>query len=238
MKPKTLLVTSVASGALGGIVVVISTVGVLAAVAHLDVTTRTVTVQEVPTTTANPAAGSIPNARRVYERDAPGVVLVSARNVSLEQTSAEFLKGDVGEGQGVATGTGFEIDGSGTILTNWHVVEGAAKVTVETGHGKAISASVVGKDPSHDIAVLRISTAGLILRPLVLGDSKRAYVGDPVLAIGNPFGLMGTLTTGVVSAIERNIRAPNGLTIRGSCRRMLRSIQAIRGARCSTKRAK
>jgi S1-C subfamily serine protease len=72
---------------------------------------------------------------------------------------------------------------------------------------------VVGKDPSNDLAVLRISTDGLTLHPLTLGDSSTAQVGDPVLAIGNPFDLERTLTTGVVSALQREITAPNGFTI-------------------------
>jgi S1-C subfamily serine protease len=72
---------------------------------------------------------------------------------------------------------------------------------------------VIGKDPSHDLAVLRVPTEGLTLHPLPLGDSSKAQVGDPVLAIGNPFGLDRTLTTGVVSALQRRITAPNGFTI-------------------------
>jgi S1-C subfamily serine protease len=99
------------------------------------------------------------------------------------------------------------------ILTNWHVLEGATKVTVGFAHGRVVDATVIGKDPSHDIAVLRIPTGGLTLHPLPLGDSASARVGDSVIAIGNPFGLDQTLTTGVVSALERQIQAPNGLTI-------------------------
>ncbi len=72
---------------------------------------------------------------------------------------------------------------------------------------------MIGKDPSNDLAVLRIPTDGLTLHPLTLGDSSKAQVGDPVLAIGNPFGLERTLTTGVISALQRQITAPNGFTI-------------------------
>jgi S1-C subfamily serine protease len=86
-------------------------------------------------------------------------------------------------------------------------------VTVSFEEGKAVEASVVGKDPSHDLAVLHIATDGLTLHPLALGDSSKVQVGDPVLAIGNPFGLDRTLTTGVISALGRPITAPNGFTI-------------------------
>jgi len=87
------------------------------------------------------------------------------------------------------------------------------KVTVSFEHGKAVEAKVIGKDPSNDLAVLRIPTEGMTLHSLKLGDSAKAQVGDPVLAIGNPFGLERTLTTGVVSALQRQITSPNGFTI-------------------------
>jgi S1-C subfamily serine protease len=175
--------------------------------------TKTVTVEQLssaPATVSQQAPRF--TAREVYERDAPGVVFVSASGVSEAQTPAEFLKGESGGG-GTATGSGFEVDGSGTILTNWHVVDGASKITVGFEHGKTVEASILGKDPSHDLAVLRIPTTGLTLHPIPLGDSNETHVGDPVLAIGNPFGLARTLTTGVISALERRIQAPNGLTI-------------------------
>jgi S1-C subfamily serine protease len=153
-----------------------------------------------------------PNAQVVYERDAPGVVLVSATGVGEVQSTEEYLRGEDGQG-GMATGSGFEVDGAGTILTNWHVVAGATKVTVGLEGGKTVEAQVIGSSSSEDLAVLRIPTVGLTLHPLVLGDSRQARVGDPVLAIGNPFGLNRSLTTGVVSAVGRRIRAPGGATI-------------------------
>jgi S1-C subfamily serine protease len=115
--------------------------------------------------------------------------------------------------QGEDTGSGIVIDSNGTILTNYHVVENAIKVTVSFEKGKSVEAKVVGKDPSNDLAVLRISPDGLTLHPLTLGDSSTVEVGDPVLAIGNPFDLERTLTTGVISALQRQITAPNGFTI-------------------------
>jgi S1-C subfamily serine protease len=210
------LLASFLAGALGGALLAGAILAVLAASGSFDSSKTTVTVlQQAPAVSTSDvsARGGGPTARQVYERDAPGVVFVSASGVSQAQTTSEFLKGESGGGQGTATGSGFEIDGSGTILTNWHVVEGASKITVGFDHGHTVQASILGKDPSHDIAVLRIPTAGLTLHPLTLGNSSTAHVGDPVLAIGNPFGLARTLTTGVVSALERQIQAPNGLTI-------------------------
>jgi S1-C subfamily serine protease len=206
------LFVSCFASALGGGLLAGALLAAIAVSGSLD-SKAAVTVQQSPAVVAGTSAlGSGLSPRQVYERVAPGVVFVSAIGVSKAQTPVEFLKGEDGV-QGAATGSGFEIDGSGTILTNWHVVEGASKVTVGLEHGKIVEANIVGRDPSHDIAVLRTSTMGLTLHPLVLGNSNETHIGDPVLAIGNPFGLARTLTTGVISALERQIRAPNGLTI-------------------------
>src|SRR5205085_8278586 len=97
-------------------------------------------------------------------------------------------------------GSGFVLDKSGNILTNAHVIEGASRVTVQFENNKTVQAKVVGKDTSTDIALLKVDSDGLNLKPLQLGSSKRVQVGDPTIAIGNPFGLDRTLTTGVVSA--------------------------------------
>jgi S1-C subfamily serine protease len=181
----------------------------------LDSSSQTVTVvHEV-----SPALGSVSGrtrgltAHQIYERDAPGVVAVSSTGVSEVSSASEAFRGGGGQ-QGTTTGSGFETDGAGTVLTNWHVVEGAAKVMVSLGdHGKTIQAHVIGKDPSHDVAVLHIPTEGLTVHPLVLGHSSTIEVGEPVLAIGNPFGYTSTLTTGVISALGRQIQAPNGRPI-------------------------
>jgi S1-C subfamily serine protease len=210
---RSLSVSPFVSGVFGGTVAVAIAVAVLAATGGS--TTKTVTLDETQVVSSNAwAYGGGLSARQVYERDAPGVVFVNARGVSESQSPAEFLRGEGGQ-QGTSTGSGFEVGGHGTILTNWHVVEGASKVTVGLEHGHTVEASIVGKDPSQDIAVLQIPTAGLTLHPLAPGDSSKARVGDSVFAIGNPFGLARTLTTGVVSALAREIQAPNGLTIRG-----------------------
>jgi S1-C subfamily serine protease len=179
-----------------------------------DSSTKAVTVQQtmvVPSTAAGRT--QVYTARQVYAMDAPGVVSVSATGVSQTPSPAELVKGEGGE-EGTSSGSGFEIDGGGTILTNWHVVENATKVMVSVSEDRrAVRARVVGKDPLRDLALLRIPTEGLTLRPLKLGRSRGVQVGEPVLAIGNPFGYTRTLTTGVVSALGRQIQAPNGAAI-------------------------
>jgi S1-C subfamily serine protease len=172
------------------------------------------TVQAAPLAPSNASqqtAGLTPHA--IYVRDAPGVAFVTSTIVQKTESSLNLFGGGETQRQGQATGSGIVIDGKGTILTNYHVVENAIKVTVSFEKGKAVEARVVGKDPSNDLAVLRIPTDGLTLHPLTLGDSSTAQVGDPVLAIGNPFNLERTLTTGVISALQRPITAPNGFTI-------------------------
>jgi S1-C subfamily serine protease len=149
-------------------------------------------------------------AREIYKRDAPGVVNVRAQIV--QQVDSPF--DPFGQGpQGVATGSGFVLDKSGHILTNAHVIEGASRVSVQFEDNKTVEAKVEGKDTSTDIALLKVDKKGLDLKPLELGNSKTVQVGDPTIAIGNPFGLDRTLTTGVVSALQRKISAPNGYSI-------------------------
>ena len=201
------------SGMFGGLLVV--TVFVLAW--WPSSSTKIVTVENTQigaTITGSRHSGAL-TARQIYKRDSAGVVFVSAVGINKPQSSSEYFKGE-GEQGATATGSGFEIGAAGTILTDWHVVDGAARITVGLEHSRTVEASVVGKDPSHDIAVLRIPTGGLTLHPLPFGDSSKTSVGDPVLAIGNPFGLVRTLTTGVISALERQIESPNGQTISGA----------------------
>ncbi|MEA2214507.1 MAG: hypothetical protein QOK19_68 [Solirubrobacteraceae bacterium] len=193
----------------GGLVV-----GVIAAAGGLGENKTVVTTVQTPTPTAAPSNASNSTGaltpHEVYEKDAPGVAFITSRIVQKSEASSLF-----GEAQreGTATGSGIVIDTKGTILTNYHVIENAVKVTVSFEKGKAVEAQVVGKDPSHDLAVLHISPDGLTLHPIALGDSGKAQVGDPVYAIGNPFDLQRTLTTGVISALQRQIVAPNGFAI-------------------------
>ena len=114
----------------------------------------------------------------------------------------------------IATGSGFLIDTEGHIVTNNHVVEGATKVEVKLGSSDTShEAEVVGTDPATDVALLKVDVPADQQHPLALGNSSKVQVGDPVVAIGNPFGLDRTVTAGIVSALQRQIQAPNGFSI-------------------------
>jgi S1-C subfamily serine protease len=188
-------------------------VGILAAAGDLGKSTKTVVTevesQPAPSNTSNQGSALTPH--QIYEKAAPGVVYVASSVVR----KVESPFNPFGETQrGVDSGSGIVINGNGLILTNWHVVENAVKVTVSfKENGAPVEAKVVGKNPSDDLALLRVPTNGLTLHPLKLGNSSAVQVGDPVLAIGNPFNLEKTLTTGVVSALQRHITSPNGFTI-------------------------
>jgi len=147
--------------------------------------------------------------QRIYEDLNGGVVFIQAR-IGGEQLSPF---GAPQPQQGVATGTGFLIDDEGLIVTNAHVVENAVEVALRAADDRVIPAEVVGVDISTDLAVLRVDPEALDARPLPLGDVDGVAVGDPVVAMGNPFGLDDTITAGIVSAKQRRISAPDGFTI-------------------------
>jgi S1-C subfamily serine protease len=173
--------------------------------------TTTTVVQQAPVAGSQTADTSKQfTAREIYKRDAPGVVFIRSQVVQRTQSPFDMFPT---EQRGEATGSGFVIDRNGDILTNAHVIDGAVKVTVQFSDNKSVDAKIVGKDVSSDIALLKINPDGVDLHPLSLGSAKDVQVGDPTIAIGNPFGLDRTLTTGVVSALQREIRAPNGFKI-------------------------
>nr|AIA16101.1 Trypsin-like peptidase domain protein [uncultured bacterium] len=144
----------------------------------------------------------------VYKAISPGVV--SIKSTSYRQ---DFF-GQVEEGQG--SGSGSLIDAQGHILTNYHVIEGAQKLSASIGGDKTYPATVVGGDPDTDLAVIKIDAPPSQLTIVPLGDSDTLVVGQKVLAIGNPFGFDRTLTTGVISGLQRPIRARNGRPIEGA----------------------
>jgi S1-C subfamily serine protease len=148
----------------------------------------------------------------IYRRDAPGVVQITATSVTQGQTDPLNVFPSTPQKQ-ESLGSGFVIDKAGHIVTNYHVIRGAQKIQVSFSGQDEINATVVGKDPSTDTAVLKIDAHARALTPLTLGNSDAVTVGDAVYAIGNPFGFTRTLTTGVVSAVQRQIEAPNSLTI-------------------------
>jgi S1-C subfamily serine protease len=178
-------------------------------------TTRTI-VEESPVA-AQPASNSTTSSltpHAIYERDAPGVVFVRAQVVQQVQTPFDLFPQ---RQQSSSTGSGFLIRRSGLVLTNYHVIEGAdrsAGVTVRFQDSVTRPATVIGEDQNSDLAILRVDMTGVPpVAPLPMGDSTSVRVGDPTLAIGNPFGLDRTLTTGIVSALQRQIQAPNGFVI-------------------------
>ena len=198
------LALAVAVGAGGG-------AGAAVAALHGDgsTTTRTVTAAAAA---ARPVASTTgaQTVDQIYSASKQGVVDITVTSNSA--SSSPF-------GSGAATqaeGSGFVIDKQGDIVTNDHVVSGASSIKVKFADGTTSSAKLVGTDPSTDIAVVRVSVPSSELQPLSFGDSSTAQVGDGVVAIGSPFGLAGTVTTGVVSALGRTMQAPNHYTITGA----------------------
>jgi len=135
----------------------------------------------------------------VYKKALPSVV-----NITSTAVAFDFFYGPVPQ-QGA--GSGFVIDGEGHILTNYHVIENARQVEVTTSDKKKYKAQIVGTDPAHDLAVIQIPAKGV--PKAEIGDSKNLVVGQKVFAIGNPFGLSGTMTRGIISSI-RSVRGPRG----------------------------
>src|SRR4051812_16700620 len=119
----------------------------------------------------------------------------------------------VSQANGVAQGSGFVYDAAGHIVTNEHVVEGGNSLSVRFWNGARYSATVVGTDPSTDLAVIKVNAPASVLHPLHVGDSNTLQVGEPVVAIGSPYGLEETVTSGIVSALHRQMTAPNNFTI-------------------------
>jgi putative serine protease PepD len=147
---------------------------------------------------------------RLYDQAAPSVVVISA--IESVKVPATFFAPSTSEKVQIG-GSGFVIDHRGDIVTNDHVVQGATGVRVGFSGGATYPAKVVGTDPSTDLAVIRVRAPAGALHPLAFADSGKAAVGDTVYAIGNPFGLDRTMTAGIVSAVGRDIQAPNGLGI-------------------------
>jgi S1-C subfamily serine protease len=197
------------AGALGGLIAVV--IGaVLIATDVIDTGDSTTVRQQAPISQPASDPGATDGGRTVqdiYREEGRGVAFIQAEGVS---DSSVF-----GQEGGTATGSGFVVDEDGTILTNAHVVEGAERVSVSFEEdGESIDAEVLGVDPDTDVAVLKIDPDEVEdLTVVPLGDSSDLEVGDPVVAIGNPFGLQRTVTTGIVSALQRQIDAPSGFSI-------------------------
>ncbi len=195
-----------------GITTALVAIGVTALVYSISNYWRSISDSSVSFAEASPAGISDPsavtdeqNSIEVYKTLSPGVAFINTTSYQQDWW------GGVQEGKG--NGSGSVIDTSGHILTNNHVVEGAQKLTVSFGGDKVYPATVVGRDPDTDLAVIKITPPAEGLTVVPLGDSDKLSVGQKVLAIGNPFGLDRTLTTGVISGLQRPIRARNGKPI-------------------------
>ncbi|HEX5983629.1 MAG TPA: trypsin-like peptidase domain-containing protein, partial [Solirubrobacterales bacterium] len=179
--------------------------------------TTTTTTVETPLTNAVDASAEEGNGNlvnQIYKADGAGVGFIEAQ-IGQQEVEGFNPFGEPEEGGGgTATGSGFVIDKEGHMLTNHHVVEGAENVNVKLGDSEeTFEAEVVGTDPGMDLALLKVDAPEDVLHPLRLGRSGELEVGDPVVAIGNPFGLERTVTSGIVSALQRQIQAPNGFAI-------------------------
>jgi S1-C subfamily serine protease len=197
---------------LGGLVAL----GGAAVTGAFDGGTTTVVRTEAADFAPAAASGTALSVAEIYERAAPGVVQITS-TVGSGDERLRLVPGDVFPQQPLpqeALGSGFVIDKAGHIVTNYHVIEGADEIEVSFSNQDTLTAKLVGSDPSTDIAVLRVEASSRGLTPLEFGDSEEVRVGDPVVAIGNPFGLNRSATYGIVSSVqERTITAPNGYPI-------------------------
>ncbi len=151
---------------------------------------------------AQPVSNSAPTATQIYSSDSAGVVSIIVRTA-----------------EGEDEGTGIVLNDSGLILTNDHVVEGATAIEIGVGTGSSKvtrEAKLVGEEANDDLALIRVDPSGLGLKALTLGNASSLQVGDQVYAIGNPYGLEETFTRGIVSALDREIEAPDGQRIAGA----------------------
>jgi S1-C subfamily serine protease len=194
---------------IAGAVTVGAVVGVLALAGVLDDDAQPpVRAATTPQSTPQPSGAPL-DVAALYERVSAGVVFVQANSGRGELPFP-------GGGQ-AASGSGFVIDDEGHIITNDHVVQNADEFRVRFGEdGEPIEARLLGSDPSVDLALLRVDPKDVQLDPLRLGASEDLRPGDPAIAIGSPFGLTGTVTSGIVSALGRTITAPNGFSISGA----------------------
>jgi S1-C subfamily serine protease len=208
-----------ASALLGGLVVaVFGWVAIAAGWVESD--GGTTTTIEAPMTNSVEAEnasnddGGTNTVNQIYKEAGDGVAFIQSQ-VEPQESSGGFNPfGEPEPEGGSASGSGFVIDREGHVITNNHVIEGASEVTVKLGDSeKSYEAEVVGTDPGTDIALLKVDAPESEFHPLALGRSAEMEVGDPVVAIGNPFGLDRTVTSGIVSALQRNIEAPNGFSI-------------------------
>jgi len=181
-------------------------------------TTKTVTddivsqaSSSIPTSLSRTDGMSI---NQIYRMDSPGVVDIDVTATSSSSNSFGFF----GAPQQTTEdeGAGVVLNNQGDIITDEHVIAGATSVTVHFWNGVSAKAKVLGSDSSSDVGVIKVNVPSSELHPIPYADSSKAAVGDPVVAIGSPFGLPETVTSGIVSAVGRSITAPNNYTIPGA----------------------
>jgi putative serine protease PepD len=169
--------------------------------------TRTI-VRQATVSNGEPAANTTGlSVSDIYQRTQKGVVEITVTTTS--QSTNPFR----GQQTQQAQGSGFVYDSNGRIITNQHVVDGATSISVRFWNGKTYKAELVGSDPSTDLAVIKVDAPASLLTPLTLADSSTVAVGDNVVAIGSPFGLENTVTSGIVSALHRQMTSPNNFSI-------------------------
>ena len=178
-----------------------------------DSGTTTVIRGSGATRTISSAPGSGLDAKALYAAASPGVVDITSSGVSSNEGSQNPFGAPQAQPKGTATGTGFVVDSSGNIVTAAHVVDGASSITVTFQDGTTRTAKLLGKDDATDVAVLKVDPSGLTLHPLELGSSAALGAGDPLAVIGDPFGYDRSISTGIVSGLDRTIQAPNGFTV-------------------------
>jgi len=187
--------------------------GVYAGVSGGSSSHTTTTTVAGTTSTIQPAAATttVSSLTQLYKQAAPGVV-----DITVTEAPTGNAFGFGGQQTTQAEGTGFVYDAKGDIITAAHVVDGASSIKVRFQDGKTVTATLVGKDDSTDTAVIKVNVDPSELHPLTIGSSASVLPGDAVVAIGSPFGLTESMTSGIVSAIDRTITAPNNYSISGA----------------------
>jgi putative serine protease PepD len=181
--------------------------GLYAALGPSSTTTTVEVSRSEPVAATSNASAEGLSINDIYQRTYRGVV---------DLTVSSSSDSPFGGGSSQAEGSGWVYDKQGHVITNQHVVDSAGDIKVKFWNGKSYSARLVGVDRSTDVAVVKVSAPASVLHPLSVGDSSEVEVGDGVIAIGSPFGLQGTVTSGIISALHRQMESPNGFTINDS----------------------
>jgi S1-C subfamily serine protease len=213
MKVKTLVYSSVITVALV-LTLLVGYAGGVVAAPYLQGQSKISVSSSQPPSAFAPAPTAVPlpadasaserTASDVYRTVSPSVVFIQVVQGS---SAAPFTRRQPPSGVQVASGSGFVLDKQGHIVTNDHVVEGASQIEVTFLDGTTAHAKVVGQDPNSDLAVIQVQVNASLLQPVDLGDSSALAVGQQVFAIGNPFGQLWTMTSGIVSAVGRTIQS-------------------------------